>query len=344
MSRTPKLSDVAQHAGVSVPTVSRVLREVRNVDPELKDRVLLSVKALGYQPNRLAKSLREQRTGIIGYLSAGDIATFHHILAQGIQNAALDHGYAVVTGHGSTLEREMMYAKIFSGYQVDGLVVIPSSTGDPYLEELAQQIPVVEVDRTFGAYSRHSVLLDNRSAVAGAVDHLVALGHRQIGLIYGNIPVSTEVERKEGFVDRMQHHGFPLRPEHLISDGFSEEGGVRAAHQLLQLGEPVTAVVVTTNEMLAGVVRAIRSLGLSIPRDLSLIGMDDTRWVQMMEPPLTVMAQPAYEMGYEAGRLLIRSIQDQDHEEAFPRVRRLPAQLIIRQSTAPPREVPSMST
>lgn len=342
MSRTIKLSDVAQHAGVSVPTVSRVLRGVPNVATELKERVLQSAGVLGYQPNRLAKSLREQRTGIIGYLSAGDIATFHHILAQGIQNAALDHNYAVVTGHGSTLEREITYAKIFRGYHVDGLVVIPSSNNDPYLEELAQNIPIVEVDRTFGAYSRHTVLLDNCAALAEAVDHLVELGHRHIGLIYGNAPVSTEVERKQGFLERMAHYGLSVRPELLISDEFAEEGGLRAANRLLDSDGPVSAAIVTTNEMLAGVVQAVRSRNLSIPYDISLIGMDDTRWVQMMEPALTVIAQPAYEMGYEAGRLLIQSIAHQDHDEITPRVRRLSARLIVRHSTAPPKEVAPM--
>lgn len=343
MSRTVKLSDVAQHAGVSVPTVSRVLRGVPNVAPELRERVQRSVGELGYQPNRLAKSLREQRTGIIGYLSAGSVATFHNILAQGLQNAALDHGYAVITGHGSTLEREMTYAKIFESYHVDGLVVIPSSNSDPYLEELAQHIPIVEVDRTFGAYSRHTVLLDNRTAIADAVDHLVELGHRHIGFIYGNAPISTETERKQGFLERMEHHGLPVRPEQLISDEFSEQGGLRAAQQLLDSSVPLSAVIVTTNEMLAGVVQAVRSRDLSIPHDLSLIGMDDTRWARMMEPPLTVIAQPAYEMGYEAGRLMIRSIENPEHEEVAPRVQRLPARLIVRHSTARPKEVAPMN-
>nr|WP_170928577.1 LacI family DNA-binding transcriptional regulator [Deinococcus hopiensis] len=342
MPRSIKLSDVAQHAGVSVPTVSRVLRGVPNVAAELRERVQHSVKELGYQPNRLAKSLREHRTGIIGYLSAGNIATFHHILGQGIQNAALDHGYAVITGHGSTLEREMTYAKIFESYQVDGLIITPSSNSDPYIEELAQHIPTIEVDRTFGAYSRHTVLLDNYTALGDAVDHLTELGHHSIGLIYGNAPVSTEVERKQGFLERMAHHGLDVHPDWLISDEYSEEGGVRATHHLLDSGLHVSAVIVTTNEMLAGVVQALRSRNLSIPHDLSLIGMDDTRWARMMEPPLTVIAQPAYEMGYEACRLMIRSLEKAEFDDATPVVHRLPARLMVRSSTGPPKEVDLM--
>jgi DNA-binding LacI/PurR family transcriptional regulator len=339
MSKTMKLSDVAQHAGVSVTTVSRVLRGASNVAPELKERIEHSVAHLGYQPNRLAKGLREQRTNIIGYLTAGTTASFHHILAQGIQNAALDSGYAVITGHATTLEREMTYAQIFESYHVDGLIVVPSSDSDPYLEALAQHIPLVEVDRTSGSYSRHTVLLDNHAALADAVDHLAHLGHRSIALIYGNAPVSTETERKEGFLDRMTQLGLPVHAAHLVSDEFSEAGGLRAAQALFSSGVACTALIVTTNEMLAGTVQAIRARGLSLPHDLSLIGMDDTRWARLMEPPLTVIAQPAYEMGYQAAELLIASLNQPQQETAPPRVRRLTAQLIVRSSTSSPNRV-----
>ena len=339
MPRTVKLSDVARHAGVSVPTVSRVLRGVSNVAPELKERVERSVADLGYQPNRLAKGLREQRTNIIGYLTAGATANFHHILAQGIQNAALDHGYAVITGHGNTLEREMTYARIFESYHVDGLIVVPSSDSDPYLESLSQHMPIVEVDRTSGVYSRHSVLLDNAGAIGDAVDHLARLGHRAIALIYGNAPVSTETERRQGFLNRMAYHGLPVQFGQMVSDEFSEAGGLRAAHALLGSGLPLSAVVVTTNEMLAGTVQAVRSRGLRLPHDLSLIGMDDTRWARLMEPPLTVMAQPAYDMGYQAAQLLIAALQQPEQAAQTPRLRRLSAQLIVRSSTAAPKGV-----
>ncbi|AZI44345.1 LacI family transcriptional regulator [Deinococcus psychrotolerans] len=343
MSRTIKLSDVAHHAGVSVPTVSRVLRGVPNVAPELKARVDQSVTILGYRPNRLAKSLREQRTNIIGYLSAGNTATFHNILAQGIQDAALERGYAVITGHGSSLEREIMYAQIFEGYHVDGLIVIPSSDSDPYLESLSRQMPIVEVDRTLGDFSRYAVLLDNRNAIAQAVDHLVQLGHSDIGLIYGDAPVSTEVERHAGFLESLAAHGLPINPGRLVSDVFSEAGGMRATTFLLTQDTPPTALIVTTNEMLAGAVQAIRLLGLRLPNDVSLIGMDDARWTRLMEPPLTVIVQPAYNMGYQAGQLLIQTLDDSAELPAGSRVHRLSAQLIVRSSTAPPQEVPTMA-
>lgn len=344
MSRTVKLSDVAHHAGVSVPTVSRVLRGVPNVAPELKAKVEHSASTLGYRPNRLAKSLREQRTNIIGYLTAGTTATFHNILAEGVQDAALERGYAVITGHGISVEREITYAQIFESYHVDGLIVVPTSDSDPYLESLAKHIPIVEVDRTLGSFSRHAVLLDNRGAIAQAVDHLVQLGHHDIGLIYGDAPVSTEVERRQGFLESLGAHGLPINPARLVSDVFSEDGGVRAATHLLTQDTPPTALITTTNEMLAGAVQAIRRLGLRLPHDVSLIGMDDTRWARLMDPPLTVIAQPAYNMGYQAGQLLIQTLDDSAERPADSRVHRLSAQLIVRSSTARPREVPLMAT
>ncbi|GEM45549.1 LacI family DNA-binding transcriptional regulator [Deinococcus cellulosilyticus] len=338
MKSIVRLADVARHAGVSIPTVSRILNGVQTVAPELRERVMKSVEELGYQPNRMAKSLREQRTGILAHLTAGLNANFHATLARGVQDAAFDLGYTMILGSSHHLENgqsQLTYAKLFDSYRVDGMVVVPSSTPDPYLETLSSRIPIIEVDRTVGEYSRHAVLLNNAEVMGEAVRHLISLGHRNIALLYGIELVSTEVERYQGFMRAMKEGGVPVDPRFLISDDFTEEGGHRAFQRLVGSGLPVTAVVVTTNEMLAGVVGAARQLGVRIPEDISLIGMDDERWVRMMSPALTVMAQTPYEMGYEACRLLIQCVEGQPGNT--PWLHRIPGQLVVRESTAPPR-------
>ncbi|MER3483002.1 MAG: LacI family transcriptional regulator [Meiothermus sp.] len=336
MRNIATLSDVASRAGVSLSTASRALNGLSTVDPELRERVLEAAKALRYRPNQVARSLREQRTRIIAHVTAGITASFHATLAQGVQDAAFNRGYTMILGNtGIGLDGEIRYLQVFEDYKVDGMVVVPVSNVDPYLERLSERLPIVEVDRSFGSYSKSTILLDNAGAILEATEHLVALGHRRIGLIYGIEPVNTEVERSEGFVKALQAHGLEPDPDWMVRDHYTEEGGFRAGRRLLGSSRGVTAVIVTTNEALAGLVRAARSLELTIPTDLSVIGMDDARWTQLMEPPLTVIEQPAYDMGYEAANVLLDYLEH--GRIRGPRVRRMPAKLILRKSTAVPK-------
>ncbi|WP_276956070.1 LacI family DNA-binding transcriptional regulator [Allomeiothermus silvanus] len=336
MNKVATLTDVAARARVSLSTASRALNGLSTVDPELRARVVEAARELGYRPNQVAKSLRQQKTRIIAHVTAGITASFHATLAQGVQDAAFNRGYTMILGNtGTGLADEVRYLQVFEDYKVDGMVVVPVSNMDPYLEHLSTRIPIVEVDRTFGNYSKSAVLLDNEGAIREATEHLLALGHRRIGLIYGLEPVNTEIERKEGFVKTLEQHGIPIDSRCLVRDHYTEEGGYRAGRLLLSSEARVTAVIVTTNEALAGLVRAARSLELSIPGDISVIGMDDARWTQLMEPPLTVIEQPAYDMGYEAANILLDYLEYGKIGE--PRVRRLPARLILRKSTAVPK-------
>ncbi|MFC3862094.1 LacI family DNA-binding transcriptional regulator [Deinococcus antarcticus] len=328
------LTDVAQRAGVSTPTASRVLRGVATVDQQLKEKVLLAASELGYQPNRLARSLRERRTGIIGFLNVGSTAKFHTVLAQGIYDAGLENGYAVVTGMSDTTDRQQSYAQIFAGFQVDGIIVVPTSQSDPAIDRIAKHIPVVEVDRSASSVSRHSVLLDNQHAMEMAVDHLVELGHRHIALLYGVEQVNTELERVEGYLCALRKHGLPRREALMLGDDFSEAGGMRSTAKLLDSGVPVTAVLTTTNEMLAGAVQVLREREINVPEQLSLIGMDDTRWVRLMTPPVTVVEQPAYDMGKKAMELLLAAIDEKAGQH--PAEIRFAPRLIVRSSTSPP--------
>ena len=249
---TSTLTDVARRAGVSVPTASRVMRGVDSVDHLLKEKVLRAASELGYQPNRLARSLRERKTYILGYMSAGSTAHFHTVLAEGVHDAGLKHGYAVVTGMSNTTERQQNYAQIFAGFQVDGLIVVPTTPHNPEINRIGAQLPIVEVDRSSSEVNRHAVLLDNRRAMQLAVDHLVDLGHTQIALLHGTLSVSTEKERYEGFRDALSQRGLEPVPGLLVEDDFVEAGGKRAMNRLLDGPQPLTAVVTTTNEMLAG--------------------------------------------------------------------------------------------
>lgn len=331
---TSTLTDVARRAGVSVPTASRVMRGVDSVDHLLKEKVLRAASELGYQPNRLARSLRERKTYILGYMSAGSTAHFHTVLAEGVHDAGLKHGYAVVTGMSNTTERQQNYAQIFAGFQVDGLIVVPTTPHNPEINRIGAQLPIVEVDRSSSEVNRHAVLLDNRRAMQLAVDHLVNLGHTQIALLHGTLSVSTEKERYEGFRDALSQRGLEPVPGLLVEDDFVEAGGKRAMNRLLDGPQPLTAVVTTTNEMLAGAVQVLRERQIDISEQLSIVGMDDTRWTRLITPPLTVIAQPAYEMGFQAVELLVAMIEGRSSQ--FPMEIRCTPQLIHRASTGPP--------
>ena len=293
----------------------------------------MAASELGYLPNRVARGLRQQRTGILAHLTVGLRASFHARLAEGVQQTALDLGYSMILGTNFDKPRDVNYAKVFESYGVDGMVVVPGFPDDN-LSGLAQRLPIVEVDRTLGPLgSAHAVLLDNAGAMALAVEHLHSLGHERIALMAGDAPVSTELERRAGFSAALRALSLPAGP--VILGEYTEEGGRRASKRLFELLGEVSAVVVTTNEMLAGLVLATRERGLRLPDDLSVTGLDDARWTRLTQPRMTVVEQPAYEMGVMAVKLLVKVVQA-GRLPATQRVHRMPGRLIVGGSTGPP--------
>ncbi|PNY80709.1 LacI family DNA-binding transcriptional regulator [Deinococcus koreensis] len=330
------IQDVAHLAHVSTATASRALSRPDMVAPGTRERVLQAARELGYQPNVLARSLRQRETRTIGLIVADILNPFHATLAKGAQDSADQHGYTVfLFNSDEEPEKERRAIDTLRGHLPQGLIVVPTSGTREHLSTLPE-LPVVELDRVSGNPGSTTITVDNVGGAHAATRHLLELGHRCIGMIVGQQDISTAVERRQGFRTALEEAGVPSDDALVVPGNHREDDGYRAAHQLLSLPAPQrpSALFVGNNEMTVGAVLAVRELGLRIPADLSIVGFDDSRWAQTMSPPLTVIAQPAYELGRLACEHLIGLLGQA--RPAPPTHVQLPTELVIRHSTGPP--------
>jgi len=331
-----KIEDVAKLAEVSTSTVSRALTRPEMVSPLTRERVLAVANQLGYQPNKLARSLRRQKSHLLGLIVTDILAPFHATLAKGVQDAAEKHGYVVfLFNTDEQPEKEARYLRELQSHVPAGLLIVPTAKTRENLG-IVGNLTVVELDRSSGTPNVYGVLVENISSARQAVEHLISLGHKRIGMVAGTQTVTTAVERLEGYKQALVNARI-LIDERLIAIGdHKEEGGYQATRQLLTLPrkQRPTALFAGNSEMAAGAVLAIRDLKLSIPGDVSLISFDDTRWAQLMQPALTVVAQPAYELGYLACETLISALRRGKPTKTT--TLRLGTELIVRESTAAP--------
>lgn len=332
-----KIEDVARLAEVSPSTVSRALTRPNMVAPSTRERVVHAAHQLGYQPNKLARGLRKRQNHLLGLVVTDILAPFHATLAKGVQDAAEKHGYVVfLFNTDEQPEKERRYLKELQGHLPEGLLIVPTGQTRQNLG-IVRDLTVIELDRTSGTPGVHSVLVDNVTGARKAVEHLTELGHRRIGMVAGSTGVTTAAERLEGYKQALKAAGIPFQRRLVATGDHKEEGGYRATRQLLALPPELrpTALFAGNSEMAAGAVLAIRDLGLSIPEELSLVSFDDTRWARLMQPPLTVVAQPAYDLGYLACETLISILGRKGPVQATSL--RLATDLIVRSSTAAPR-------
>ena len=327
------LSDVAERAGVSTATASRALSRPETVAAPTRLRVLDAARQLGYQPNVLARSLRQKETRTIGLIVADILNPFHALLAKGVQDTAEEHNYvAFLFNSDEQPDKEARALDTLRGHLPQGLLIVPTSGTRRHLRSLPN-LPVVELDRVSGHPHSTTVTVDNRGGARAATRHLTELGHRHIAMIVGEQSISTAVERQDGFLDAMREGGLTPRPDWLRPGHHREDDGYRAARALLTQPERPSALFVGNNEMTVGAVLAARELNLRLPEDLSIVGFDDSRWAQTLWPPLTVVAQPAYDLGALACRHLINLLGT---PRPAPLHVQLPTELIVRRSTGPP--------
>ncbi|MEF2280116.1 substrate-binding domain-containing protein [Deinococcus sp. YIM 134068] len=327
------LEEVAKLARVSPATASRALTRPELVAEATRARVARAAEALGYRPNVLARSLRQRGSRTLGLVVTDILNPFHATLAKGVQDVADAQGYTVLmfnTDEESDKERRAF--ETLRGHLPRGLIVVPTPAAHVNLD-LLPDLPVIELDRTSGRAGAHTVMVDNEAGAYRAVSHLAALGHRRIGMVVGQQDISTAVERHAGYVRALADAGLPYRPDLVRPGHHREADGRAAAHTLLTLppGERPTALFVGNNEMTVGAVLAARDLGLNLPHDLSLVGFDDSRWAQTMTPAITVVAQPAYDLGTLACRTLLDLLEGRE----VPELVRLSTTFTQRDSTAP---------
>lgn len=325
---------VAERAGVSAMTVSRVINESPRVSRTTRRRVEEAIAELGYVPNRLARSLSARKTGALGLIVPDVGNPFFTLVVRGAEQVAWRSGYHVILCNTQgDLGREREYIEDMVAFQVEGVLLAP--VGDrsrPNLRVLGRnRVPFVLVDRAVAGLETDLVQGDSIAGARRLVEHLIALGHTRIAMVTETNEVSTARDRLEGYRDALEAAGIPVRQE-LIAETIAIDPGnaFEATQRLLELPERPSAIFAVNNVAALGVVEAVRAHGLVIPDDLALVCFDDLENASRLSPFLTVMAQPAETFGTIASQLLLDRIAGQAGDRR--RVVVLPADLIVRES------------
>jgi DNA-binding LacI/PurR family transcriptional regulator len=309
---TATIKDVARLAGVSTTTVSRVLTNERYVKEEVRNAVREAIARLNYKPSRTARSLRAQKSKIIGLIISDIQNPFFTSLVRAVEDVAYQHKYAVfLCNTDEKSDKEKFYLDLMQGEQVAGVIVSPCyEKDDPCLSLLKAHIPFVIIDRQLTDMDVDTVAVNNVQSAYDLVDHLIADGHTRIGAVLGDLTVTTGRERYEGYVRALAAHNIPLNPLFVRTGVPREETGYCLTEDLLILPEAPTALFTGNSLLTMGAMRAIYGRGMHIPDDIALVAFDEINWMSLVQPALTVVAQPTYELGEAAANLLLSRIQN----------------------------------
>jgi LacI family transcriptional regulator, galactose operon repressor len=327
------IRDVAQRVGVSPMTVSRVINDSALVSPETRRRVEEAISELGYVPSRLARGLSAKRTGTLAVIVPDVANPFFTLIVRGAEDVARRAGYRVIlcdTRADLGVEREVVEEMI--AHRVEGILIAPvSDRSREHLRRLAKfAVPFVLVDRTVPDISADAVLGDSAEGAQRLVEHLLSLGHRQIGLIVETDEVSTARDRRLGYEAALEAAGVPVDPALIVEATVDPAGGFEGMRRLLELDDRPTAVFTVNNLVALGAIEAVRAAELEVPDDLALVCFDDIEYASRLYPFLTVMEQPAETFGTLGTQLLVERIEGRAPDRT--RVVVLPAEFVVRRS------------
>jgi LacI family transcriptional regulator len=316
-------------------TVSRVLNKSLRVAPETRQRVEQAIEDLGYLPNALASGLLRGRTRTIALIVSDISNPFFTMIVRGVEDTAQRNGYTVILGNSDeSVEKERQYVNVLLGKRVDGLLITPTGNASRAILETVSRrgSPVVLIDRGVEQVAADTVTGDNIGGAGVLTRHLLALGHRRIGLVNGRRDVPTARDRYLGYEGALREYGVPVDPLLVMEGQLLREYGFRAAQELLARppAERPTAIVACNNFLAVGVVEAVRATNLTIPEDIAIVSFDDIELASALDPFLTVVAQPARSFGTIAAQFLFERLEGE--VDAQPRHVVLTPQLIIRRS------------
>ncbi len=326
-----RMRDVALRAGVSAATVSRALNNHATVDPALAERVRRVAGDLGYEPNRVARSLRRRASSVWALVISDIENPFFTSVARGVEDVALDAGYSLVLCNtDENLVRERRYLDVVLAEQAAGVIIAPASDRTDVSLLTDHHVPVVTIDRRIRGVDVNTVVVDNYAGARHATSHLLASGYRRVACISGPAKLTTAAERRKGYAGALRAAGREVDRRYIRQTDYRVEGGHAAAVDLFDLPEPPDALFVANNLMAAGAMRALRERGIDVPGSVGVVGFDDSPWAPLMAPALTIVEQPTYQLGAEAATLLLRRLRG---ETDAPQVITLPTRLCVRDSS-----------
>lgn len=324
------IHDIAEKAGVSISTVSRVLNNNNKVRENSRIAVLKAVDELNYHPNVFASSLAGGRSKTIGIITQYITSPFFNLILRGILDEMTLGDYHPLFADGQwQLERERHSLKMFIDRKVDGLIVLGGVLPEGELVELAAQLPLIVIGRHVAEIEDRCIPLDNFGGAYAATKHLIEKGHRNIAHLTGILRHEDALRRLAGFRQAIEDAGLPLDKRLVVKGDFSEQSGVAAVNYLLDSGVEFSAVFAANDQMAMGVRLALYRRGIRVPEDVSIIGFDDQPASAFLTPPLTTVGQPALDIGRSAAQRILAKIENR-HEE----VQEFKANLVVRDSVA----------
>ncbi|MGW8481758.1 LacI family DNA-binding transcriptional regulator [Microbacterium sp. NPDC055903] len=328
MNARPTITDVARAAGVSVATVSKTINGRDGVSAATHAHVMSVVAELGYESSLVATSMRRGRTHVIGVLVA-EFEPFALQLLRGVSTALQDTPYDVLAFAGTVSAGdhtgwERRSLSRLGGTLIDGAILVTPTT------PAQAQVPVVAVDPYAGPDGPATVAVHNADAARDATRHLIELGHRRIAHVRGRTDLASAQQRESGYRSALDQAGIPFDPLLVVDGGYRAAATTEGARALLDLDEPPTAVFAANDLSALEMIRVAEERGLRVPSDLSVIGFDDIPEAAAATPQLSTVRQPLGEMGAAAVRMLLGMLDGGTPEHV-----RMPAELVIRASTAP---------
>jgi LacI family transcriptional regulator len=327
---TVTIRHVAEAAGVSVSTVSRVLNDKDDVAPETYQKVQQVIEELNYTRSLAAKSMRSRKMNVIGLVAPDVGDPFMVQVVKGVNQAIAELDYDLIVYSGgefrreSSADRERRFVSLLGGGITDGVIVItPAATSFPTAS------PVVVVDPNVETHDCPAVIATNRDGALTTVEYLISLGHRRIGFISGRPELQSAVRRLQGYEDGLARAGIPLDPDLIQTGDYSRQMGFAGAQRLLNLYDPPTAIFASNDQSATGAIKAIHEAGLRVPDDISVVGFDNVPEVAYNHPGLTTVDQSIDKMGYIAAEMLISLIEGNSLERDLYKV---PTRLIVRDS------------
>jgi LacI family transcriptional regulator len=338
-SRRVALADVAAEAHVHPSTASRALnaRTRGRVKGSTVERVRAAAELVGYTPNSLARSLRTNRTYMVGMLIPDLTNPLFPPIVKGIEDRLSRDGYTLVLANtDGDADREASILASLTARRVDGLILATARREYPVIDELlAGGTKVVLVNRTMDNPPVSSVAGDEHAGIGLAVRHLAKLGHKRIAYVGGDPEASTGLVRYQAFTSWLREEGLHLDPDLVtVAEQFREEPGANAFAELLDRGKDFTAVVAGNDLLALGCYDVLKARSLSVPGDVSVVGFNDILFADKFAPPLTTIGIPHYQIGAKAAQLLLEAIEGGDSTTMAVR---LAPSLIVRESTAAPR-------
>jgi LacI family transcriptional regulator len=338
VSRASTLSDVAQRAGVHQATASRALNPASRhlVNGATAERVLAAARELGYIPNAIARGLRTSRSGTVGVIIPDLMNPLFPPIVRGIEDVLAREGYtALLANTDNDEQRERTQFDALVTRRVDGFIVATARRTHPMLDEAARRgLKVVLVYRGTDRADFSAVTADDWHGVTLAVEHLIELGHRRIGHLAGPQGLSTGSIRARSFNETLRSHRLDAPPEHVVvCDAYTETAGAAATRELLDRGLGLTAIVAANDLLALGACDVLRERGVACPEQVSVTGFNDMPFADKFNPALTTVRVPHYDLGAEAGRLLLEQLTGPTH---LTKRLSLPPTLVPRASTAPP--------